>query len=174
MTRLGQCLWPHSPNPAFVSSRSRKPRDPRQTPSLLFSSSSPAPETSPSSLLPAAQSPAATGGAGGPLGSTSILPLHLSPLSHPVRCLRDAVDLTVAECFLPSPSTGAAGRHGRSPGSMSEPGAHACARMCTCAHAAMVRSAIGRGNGKYLRSGKSAHSLNSACLFRLLRARANI
>lgn len=46
---------------------------------------------------------------------------------------------------------------------------HACC-VRTCALAAPLRPAIGPGKGKYLRSGMSAHSLNSACLFRLLRA----
>lgn len=46
---------------------------------------------------------------------------------------------------------------------------HACC-VRTCTPAAPLRPAIGPGKGKYLRSGMSAHSLNSACLFRLLRA----
>lgn len=50
---------------------------------------------------------------------------------------------------------------------------HTC-YVCTCTWAAVQRSVIGWWNGKYLRSGKSAHSMNSACLFRLLRVRTNI
>lgn len=59
----------------------------------------------------------------------------MSVLSYFVRCVQDAVDLAVAECFLfPGqihclPSTRAAGRNGRSLGNMSEHDTHACACM---------------------------------------------